>query len=83
MTECGFLEMTASVKRDFGRLLVLATQKATLPLHWLALWWSIVDLYTTRELTRRDDRWAAISGLAHMVQQVSGLTLLAGLWKKS
>jgi hypothetical protein len=43
------------------------------------LWWSIVARYTSSQLTRQEDRWVAISGLAQLVQQASGRTLLAGL----
>jgi hypothetical protein len=51
----------------------------------LDLWSTIVALYTTRQLTYRHDRFAAIAGLANLFEE-RNLTqgrYLAGLWSGS
>jgi hypothetical protein len=47
----------------------------------IALWKSMVEIYTEFSLTRESDRLVAISGLAHFLQPVIRCRYLAGLWE--
>jgi Heterokaryon incompatibility protein (HET) len=44
-------------------------------------WRNIVQSYTMSELARPEDKVIALSGLAHLFQEVTGDQYLAGLWK--
>jgi hypothetical protein len=46
----------------------------------LLCWRTIVEEYSSRELTRASDKLPALSGLAHMVQAAIGSEYAAGLW---
>jgi len=46
-------------------------------------WGNIVEVYTSCDLTKAEDKLIAISGLARRAQSVSNDEYLAGLWKSS
>jgi hypothetical protein len=46
-------------------------------------WWRWVANYTTRSLTRSEDRVAAITGMIHYFQRVTGDTPILGLWERT
>jgi len=46
-------------------------------------WWSWVYDFTTRSLTRPEDRVAAFTGMLRYFQRVTGDTPMLGLWEKS
>jgi hypothetical protein len=46
-------------------------------------WWHWVYDFTTRSLTRPEDRVAAITGMLRYFQRVTGDTPMLGLWEKS
>lgn len=45
-------------------------------------WYEIVEDYSTRDLTKRDDRLPALSGLARVFTKVLHEDYVAGLWSK-
>jgi hypothetical protein len=45
-------------------------------------WYSVVEHYSTRNLTKPTDKLPALSGLAKIMQRLYGCTYLAGLWKE-
>lgn len=48
---------------------------------WHRSWWILVErYYTAGKLSREEDRWPAISGIAQIVQNVTGVVMIAGLW---
>jgi hypothetical protein len=44
-------------------------------------WDSLVEDYSGRQLTKPTDKLIAISGIANIIQQWTGMTYLAGLWQ--
>lgn len=46
------------------------------------VWHDMVEMYTSRALTKQTDRLAAIHGLADAMSQATGRTYLAGLWRE-
>ena len=46
------------------------------------LWMAQIAVYTECQLTRQEDKLAAMSGLAEMVMDKTSVTYLAGLWKE-
>jgi hypothetical protein len=48
---------------------------------WAPNWWRIVHDYTACSLSFPSDRWAAITGLATMVENKVGSRLVHGLWE--
>ncbi|KAH6867308.1 heterokaryon incompatibility protein-domain-containing protein [Thelonectria olida] len=49
---------------------------------FLHAWHLLVESYTGMQLTYSSDRIVAFSGVAGFVQQMSGLTYMAGLWRE-
>jgi hypothetical protein len=47
-----------------------------------ALWYRIVKRYTQRSLTRSSDKLPAISGVAAMVEKLTGSRYFAGIWEQ-
>ncbi|RYO97529.1 hypothetical protein DL765_011130 [Monosporascus sp. GIB2] len=45
-------------------------------------WHLLVDMYTSLELTYPSDRIVAFSGVASTIQEATGLTYIAGIWKE-
>ncbi|KAF2251986.1 HET-domain-containing protein, partial [Trematosphaeria pertusa] len=45
------------------------------------MWQGMIYSYTRRQLTKRSDKLPAISGIAALVQQRTGSSYIAGLWK--
>jgi Heterokaryon incompatibility protein (HET) len=45
-------------------------------------WYSVVEHYSTRDLTKPTDKLPVVSGLAEIMQRLHGCTYLAGLWKE-
>jgi hypothetical protein len=48
---------------------------------WKQYWRNLVEEYTTCELTKFNDKWPAIAGLAANVERLSRIVLLRGLWE--
>lgn len=48
----------------------------------LHFWYRLVKQYTQRDVTYHLDRLPAISGVASLVQTLTGLTYLSGLWRE-
>lgn len=46
-------------------------------------WYASVKAYTARELTRKEDRLIALSGVADRISQLSGLSYVVGLWEEN
>lgn len=59
---------------------LLHTQYNGADVSWLPLWWKILENYTHCNLTLKEDKWNALSGLAHLVQEKLQLALKAGHW---
>lgn len=53
------------------------------PLNSSNTWWRWVDYYTSRSLTRSEDRTAAITGIIRYFQRLTGGTPILGLWESS
>jgi hypothetical protein len=49
--------------------------------HWLGRWWDLVTDYTGKSLTFESDRFPAIEGLARIVQESKGISMVHGLWQ--
>ncbi|KAJ4982741.1 heterokaryon incompatibility protein [Stagonosporopsis vannaccii] len=49
--------------------------------HWLGKWWDLVADYTNKSLTFESDRFPAIEGLARIVQDSKGISMVHGLWQ--
>jgi hypothetical protein len=49
--------------------------------HMYAIWWSLVEDYSSRTLTNSQDKMAALAGLTTFFQQKLGDEPLAGMWK--
>ncbi|KAI8633306.1 HET-domain-containing protein [Xylariaceae sp. FL1651] len=47
---------------------------------WIA-WYNMVEEYSTRSLTKDDDRLVALGGLARIIAKSTSATYLAGLWE--
>lgn len=52
------------------------------PFEAITRWFIVVQEYSRRNLTKRDDKLPAISGLASLVQKATGYKYLAGLWEE-
>ncbi|KUJ13401.1 HET-domain-containing protein [Mollisia scopiformis] len=48
---------------------------------WRASWAALIHEYTSCEITRFEDRWPAVSGLATKVEETSRMKLRRGLWQ--
>jgi hypothetical protein len=53
------------------------------PLNSSNTWWIWVDYYTSRSLTRSEDRTAAITGIIRYFRRLTGGTPILGLWESS
>lgn len=53
------------------------------PINSLGAWWTWVRNYTTRSMTRSEDRVAAMTGMIRYFQRVTGDTPMLGLWERS
>ncbi|PMD40262.1 hypothetical protein L207DRAFT_582480 [Hyaloscypha variabilis F] len=47
----------------------------------ISMWGWIVQIYSTRDLTKSSDKLVAISGLARKIQEQTHVEYLAGLWR--
>ncbi len=74
-----FTRTRPGMKSNFANLLDVC-QHHDYP-RWRIYWHRLVHVYTANDLTFKSDRWAAISGLARLVEQASNKELLHGLWK--
>lgn len=45
--------------------------------------WTLVQTYTSCLLTKGDDKLVAIGGIFRMIESITGLTNIAGLWKET
>ena len=59
----------------------LFTESNTIP--WQHMWYSIVENYTTLQLTFEKDIFPALSGIAQQMMKVRNAKYLAGLWDDS
>ena len=50
--------------------------------HWIRTWWNIVLEYSFRQLTYIFDRFPAIAGLSHLIEQAKSIRMVQGLWKQ-
>ena len=49
---------------------------------WHEAWWRLVENdYTLADLTKKEDRWPAISGIVHVLEATTRISIIAGLWK--
>ena len=48
---------------------------------WHDQWWHLVAIYTSCSLTHISDRWPGINGIAAILENVAGASLVAGLWR--
>lgn len=51
--------------------------------HFCRLWWSWIDDYTRRALTKSSDKYAAFAGATRLYQEISGDEPIVGLWKRN
>ena len=74
----GWLRLTSGKKNGFKRL--LEKSRSNPYNSWKYAWRSVLSDYSACELSRDDDKWSAIQGLATEVELYCGDKLLAGLW---
>jgi hypothetical protein len=48
---------------------------------WAGGWLGVIEDYTTRQLTKGEDKLPALSGLAIRLANITGYTYYAGLWR--
>ncbi len=73
----------AAVKEDLTSVLRSNASENKEPENFAGIWNWVTETYTSAGLTFRTDRAVALSGVASLIQQRTGMTYLAGLWKES
>lgn len=50
---------------------------------WAESWWTIIQAYTSCDLSYPSDKWPAISGVLSVIEKACGLRLAYGLWEET
>ncbi|KAI1778514.1 heterokaryon incompatibility protein-domain-containing protein [Hypoxylon cercidicola] len=79
----GFPSFKANTIIDSGPSDSMATRDLSTPLQSINTWWSWVTEYSSRSLTFRSDRIAAVAGITTHYEESTGDSPLLGLWKDS
>jgi len=82
--ECGVMESNLfPVMNNLGSALRICLEQPKDERSVRQMWREIVNSYSVRKLTQIDDKLPALSGIAGLLQERSGDTYAAGLWRRS